>query len=205
MLKKLFLNNPCLEICKKDIEDTFNILISCFSGGGKLLVCGNGGSAADSDHIVGELLKGFLKKRPLNKKLTDGLKGIGYENIAERLQMGLPAINLCAQSAIISAVSNDLGGELIYAQQVCGYGREGDVFLGISTSGNAENIANAIAVSKALGIKTIGLTGGTGGRMKEMCDVCICVPKSRTPDIQELHLPVYHTLCAMVEEHFFVK
>ena len=171
-------------------------LIECFRKGGKLMVCGNGGSAADSAHIVGELVKGFLKKRPLPADWTRELDGAP-------LQLGLPAMDLTAQSAVIAAIVNDLGGECIFAQQVLAYGQPGDVLLGISTSGNARNVELAMRAAKLKGVACIGLTGRGGGRLKALCDVLIEAPETETHRVQEEHIKLYHELCARVEAAFF--
>lgn len=175
-----------------------NMLVDCFEHGGKLLVCGNGGSSADSAHIVGELVKGFCKKRPLPKALCEKIG-------TDKLQMGLPAIDLTAQSAVLSAVANDLGGELCYAQQVMAYGRPGDVFIGISTSGNAQNVALAMKTAAALGMKTMAMTGEGGGMIAKTCDLWIFVPEKETYRVQEEHIRFYHQLCLAVENHFFAE
>ena len=203
ILDNLIERYPMLEVCRQSINDAAGKIMACYEDGGKLLLCGNGGSGADCDHIAGELMKGFLKKRPLSDGTKSAFSALGCECIADKLQLGLPAVNLCAHSALIGAVANDLGESLVYAQQVMALGKQGDVLLGISTSGNAENILNAMAASKVLGVKTIGLTGRTGGKMGSFAETCICVPAGTTPEIQELHLPVYHAICAMVEAHFF--
>lgn len=180
-------------------EKALQMLVDCFAGGGKLLLCGNGGSAADCGHIAGELLKGFLKKRPVPGALCAQVPQ------AAGLQQGLPAIDLTAHAAAITAIANDLGGEAVYAQQVLAYGRPGDVVLGISTSGSAANVNFALQTARALGLKTLGLTGRSGGKMKETCDVLLNVDADETYRIQELHLPLYHALCAGVEAHFFAE
>jgi len=197
---------PPLEVCKKDIIRAGNIIIESYKNSGQLLTCGNGGSSADADHIVGELMKSFSIKRPIDKDLADSLADLSEERgalIASKLEKGLPAISLNAHSALVSAVSNDIGGDFIFAQQVIGYGRKNDVLLGISTSGNSQNVVDACIVAKAKGLKVITLTGEKGGKMKAYADVSICVPSSCTPDVQEFHLPVYHALCIMVERTFF--
>lgn len=191
-----------------DVEDSiltaYEMMIAAYQQGGKLLICGNGGSAADADHIVGELMKGFLKKRPLEAEIKEALLLSGMDQTSiDYLQMGLPAINLSAHMSLITATINDLNGELIFAQQVIGYGKSGDIFLGISTSGNAKNVLLAGRAAKALGLKTIGLTGLTGGQIGVEFDLTIRVPEEETYKIQEMHLPVYHMLCAMIEEEFF--
>lgn len=201
ILNKLLIKYPVLEICTKDIEALYQNLLNCYYSGGKVLVCGNGGSAADSGHIVGELMKGFLKPRKLIQE--QALKFEGHENILGLLQQTIPAISLCEHTALISAIGNDTGGEMVFAQQVYGYGKENDILIAISTSGSSTNTMNAIYVAKALGMKTISLTGESGGKSKEIADISICVPEKETYLIQELHLPIYHAVCAMIEEELF--
>jgi D-sedoheptulose 7-phosphate isomerase len=172
------------------------------------MVCGNGGSAADAGHIVGELMKGFLLPRPLPADLRQRLEGsssLSPDGYAGRLQGTLPALDLTAQIPLLTAIGNDLGGDLVFAQQVLGYGRPGDLLLAISTSGRARNVLNAMRAAHGLGLVTVGLSGQSGGEMPACCRVLIRVPAQQTAEIQELHLPVYHTLCAMVEEHFFAE
>ena len=206
MFEELLNRYPALESCKAEIETAAALWIDGFAAGKKLLICGNGGSCADGEHIVGELMKGFLKKRPLpaarreemrqrNPQLSDELLG--------RLQMGLPAIALTSFSALNSAFCNDVDPELVYAQPLMGLGQQGDLLLCISTSGNSGNVAAAAQVGKALGLTVIGLTGASGGKLKEVADVCICVPETETFKVQELHLPVYHYLCAPTEAWFY--
>ncbi len=197
---------PVLAENENDIRLVCDTVIKCYESGGKLLICGNGGSCADAEHITGELMKGFLKQRPIpeekKEKMTAAapeLESIGIE----KLQVGLPAITLNSGVALTTAFMNDCEPDLIYAQEVLGLGKEGDVFLGISTSGNAKNVFAAAAVAKSLGLKTLGLSGRDGGRLKEVCDICVVVNETETFKIQELHLPVYHAVCATVEEHFF--
>lgn len=197
---------PVLKANEKEIRQLCDAVISCYKKGGKLLVCGNGGSCADAEHIVGELMKGFLKKRELSeKKLSQMLTAVPELATLsiDKLQQGLPAIALNSGVALTTAFANDCDPDLIYAQQVLGLGKKGDVFLGISTSGNAKNVFAAAAVAKSLGITTIALTGKTGGKLKEVCDISVVVAEDETYMIQELHLPVYHALCATVEEYFF--
>ncbi|MDE6667056.1 MAG: SIS domain-containing protein [Clostridia bacterium] len=199
---------PSLSVCKAEIIKAYNVLEECYTNGNKLLIAGNGGSCADAEHIVGELMKGFKLKRGCPAQFAEKLKNIdntrGAE-LAESLQGGLPAIALDGHQALNTAFINDVagGGLLTYAQQVYGYGKAGDVLLGISTSGNSKNVMNATVVARALGIKVIGLTGANGGELATVADVAIKVPSTETYMIQELHLPVYHTLCLMLEEHFF--
>ncbi|MCK9641742.1 MAG: SIS domain-containing protein [Prolixibacteraceae bacterium] len=199
---------PSLTTVKPAIEEACNQLISCYEKGEKVLVCGNGGSCSDSDHIVGELMKSFELKRPISSELQEKLAVINPERgsyLASHLQQGLPAISLTAHAALITAVANDIDGEVIFAQQVVGYGRPNDILIAISSSGNSRNVLDACMVAKAMDLKVIGLTGETGGKMKEYCDILINVPERRTFIVQELHLPVYHILCLAVEHHFFKK
>lgn len=206
MLEELIGRYPVLEPCRESIRQAYQALEECFLAGGKLLVAGNGGSAADSDHIVGELMKGFVKKRPLPDSLVQALKEADPQRGAElsqKLQGALPAIALTNHVALSSAFANDVDGILSYAQQVNGYGNRGDVFLGISTSGNAENVMYAAVTARAKGMKIIGLTGRDGGKLGAFADISIVVPKQETYQIQELHLPVYHALCLMLEERFY--
>ena len=206
ILNVLVKKYPALVVCKDHIHEAGNLIIESYKNNGQLLTCGNGGSCSDSDHIVGELMKSFSKKRPLTSDVKESLIAVDSELgavMAEKLEQGLPAISLMAHSALISAVSNDIGGDLIFAQQLMGYGRKGDVLLGISTSGNSKNVVNACIAAKAKGVKVIALVGETGGIMKKYADVAICVPSNCTPDVQELHLPIYHALCIMAEETFF--
>lgn len=199
-INTLLLHYPELEGCRKEIQEAAAMLCSCFRKGGKLLLCGNGGSAADCEHIVGELMKGFLLRRPVPEKIA-----CNPELLAEAplLQQGLPAISLTGQPALSTAIQNDIGAQMVFAQQVYGYGRPEDVLLGISTSGNSENIMHAMHVAKALGLHTIGLTGRDGGNLAKICEIAICVPAVETYRVQEYHLPIYHAICAMVEEAFF--
>lgn len=202
----LIARHPALAACRGPIEEAARALIAGFRAGGKLLLCGNGGSCADCDHIVGELAKGFLKKRPLPAPMQEAIRRAlpqGGDSLAAALQVGLPAINLAAHSALFTAFSNDVNADYVYAQQVLAYGRPGDLLLAISTSGDARNVAAAAAAARAAGMTTIGLTGATGGRLRPLVDIAICVPAAETMRIQELHLPVYHALCAQVEEALF--
>ena len=208
VLKQLFSRKKELTPLREPIMKAAEALIEAFVSGGKLLVCGNGGSSADAGHVVGELMKGFEDERPLNAEIQNKMfQEFGEQGIllAEKLQQGLPAISLSEHTALITAISNDLGGDLIFAQQVVGYGNSGDILLGLSTSGNAQNVINALMVAKIKGLKTIGMTGQHGGKMKELCDILINVPETRTAYVQELHLPVYHALCLMVEHELFKR
>ena len=191
---------------EEPIKKAAEKIIETYKNGGKVLVCGNGGSCSDADHIVGELMKSFEGRRPLSQPLQEKLKQLSPETgamLAEKLQQGLPAISLTVHSALITAIANDISGEVIYAQQVVGFGNQGDVLIGLSTSGNSQNVIDAMIVAKAKGMTTIGMTGETGGKMKEWCDILLNVPELRTAYVQELHLPVYHALCMMVEKEMF--
>jgi D-sedoheptulose 7-phosphate isomerase len=211
-LQHLIERYPQLDEVKVSIRIAYEILVDTFTSSHKLLVAGNGGSAADSEHIVGELMKSFVKIRPPSKEFLNELDKINIcspahseiiEFLAGNIQCALPAISLTTHTALNTASANDINGRIIYAQQVYGYGDRDDVFLGISTSGNSENILYAALTAKAKGLKTIALTGGTGGQLARIVDVSIIVPEKETYKIQELHLPIYHTLCLMLEEHFF--
>lgn len=193
--------HPFMEEMKEPLLECVRLLCDRFENGGQLLVCGNGGSCADADHIVGELVKAFKLKRPLTAPLAMALQEQGHQGelLAENLQGGLAAINLGAHAALMTAVVNDMGGEYIYAQQVAAYGREGDVFLGISTSGNAADVLHAGMVAKAKGMTTIGLTGKTGGRMEERFDLMLHADSTVTEEIQDQHSTIYHAICAAVE------
>lgn len=206
ILNQLVTRHEKLAHLKEPIGKAAQVLIQSYRNGGKVLICGNGGSSADAGHIVGELMKSFEVKRPLQPEFQRNLKSQFGERgnlLAEQLQQGLPAISLSEHTALITAISNDLGGDFIFAQQVAGYGNPGDVLLALSTSGNAQNVLNALMVARAKGLKTIGMTGQTGGKMKDLCDVLINVPETKTAYVQELHLPVYHALCRMVEKQIF--
>ena len=205
-IKELAERYPQLLPLRDKIAEAAECLVRCYRNEGKVLVCGNGGSASDSDHIVGELMKGFEQKRTLAKKLKDELKAHGGERgayLAGKLQQGLPAISLSAHSGLISAVANDTDADLIFAQQVISYGVPGDILVALSTSGNSRNVIDAIITAKAKGRTVIGMTGETGGRMGQYCDILINVPGKRTAFVQELQLPVYHVLCLIVETSFF--
>lgn len=197
---------PRLIPIKDSIIDAYLIMENCYKNGGKLLIAGNGGSAADAEHIAGELMKRFKMPRPVSsiyrEKLIqiDPLRG---KKIAKNLECSLMAVPLVAHEALTTAYINDVDGLGVFAQQLFGYGKEGDVFLGISTSGNSENIINAAIVAKASGIKIIGLTGNSGGKLKEISDVVVKAPETETYMIQELHLPIYHCWCLMLEDKFF--
>lgn len=197
---------PLLTRCKNEIIAAYNILEEAYTAEHKLLVAGNGGSASDSEHIVGELMKEFKLKRKIDNAQAERLRKIDSEMgevLAEHLQGSLPAISLVGEPSLATAFMNDAIPVLIFAQQVNGLGRAGDVFLGISTSGNSKNILYASIAAKSKGLKVIGLTGEKENKLMEFADVCIRVPEIETYKIQELHLPVYHCLCMMLEERFF--
>lgn len=199
---------PELKVCRQSIVDAYNILEKCYEDGNKLLIAGNGGSCADSEHIVGELMKGFKSPRKLDDSMQKALKEVDSscgEELANKLQGALPAIALVDHQALNTAFINDVenGGNLAFAQQIMGYGNKGDVFLAITTSGNSKGIYNACVVAKAKGLKIIGLTGKDGGKLKTIADVSIIAPSNETFMIQELHLPIYHCLCLLLENKFF--
>lgn len=199
---------PELCVCAEDIKKVFGIIAECYERGGKLLIAGNGGSCADAQHIVGELMKSFVLARPADGGFCERLQKIDPERakiLKDKLQGALPAISLCDAQSLNTAYVNDVegGGTLTFAQQVYGYGKEGDVFMGISTSGNSENVVQAAVTAKAKGLKVVALTGEGGGRIASYADGIIKVPCRETYKIQELHLPVYHALCLMLEEYFF--
>ncbi len=206
MLKDLLQRYPVLQACEQDIKDALETLIVCYEAGGKLLLCGNGGSCADCDHITGELLKGFLMLRPLSDAKKQQMKA-SYpaieDDVLQKLQSGLPAISLPALTALGTAFCNDVDPALIYAQSVLALGKPCDVLMAISTSGNAKNVFHAATVAKSLGMKVVALTGKGGGSLGAVADVCIHAPELETFKVQELHLPIYHYLCAAIEAHFF--
>jgi len=202
----LLTNYPQLSVCAEDIIVAFEMLKQTCLHGGLIMTCGNGGSAADAGHIVGELMKSFKLKRPVtDEQRTAFLEAFPEEGeyFADNLQQGIPAISLVSQSSIFTASANDLTPDMAFAQQVFGYGRDGDLLIGISTSGNALNVVNACKVARSCRIGTVGLTGEDGGKLLAICDVTIRVPASETFRVQEYHLPVYHALCAMLEAEFF--
>lgn len=205
-LEELFVRYPMLKICQKDIEKAYEILVRAYDDGNKLLIAGNGGSAADSEHIAGELMKRFRVARPISASLSKKLISIDEKigkKLSKNLEMPLRAVPLTSHIAITTAYMNDADATGVFAQQLLGYGEKGDVFLAISTSGNSENIISACVVAKAMGIKIIGLSGIRESRLKKMADVCIMVPETETYRIQELHLPVYHALCMMLECNYY--
>ena len=207
LLDDLIERYPQLYSCTDDIRRAYSIMSECYGRGCKLLVCGNGGSAADAEHIVGELMKGFKSRRRLDDVYAARLRNIDGTlggRIAEGLQGALPAIALDGHPALSTAYMNDCDPQLSFAQQVSGYGKPGDVLMAISTSGNSRNVVYAAVTAKAKDLAVIGLTGGTESRLSDLSDVCIRVPETETFKVQELHLPVYHCLCLMLENKFFV-
>jgi D-sedoheptulose 7-phosphate isomerase len=197
---------PALSGLRNTIAEAAGMIINCYTRGGKLLICGNGGSSSDADHFTAELMKSFESGRPLDESLKkrfheiSGTRGI---YLGEKLEHGLPAISLPSNTALATAISNDIDPSLIFAQQVIGYGEEGDVLIGISTSGNSQNIVDACITAKTLNLNVIGISGKTGGKMKHYCDLLVNVPETRTAWVQELHLPVLHVICIIVENHFY--
>lgn len=205
-IDNLIIRYPQLNSIKHDIIDAYLVMEKCYRNHGKLLIAGNGGSAADSEHMAGELMKKFKLNRPVSKEFAERLKEVDRgrgKYLAHNLECSLTAIPLVAHEALTTAYMNDADSLGVFAQQLFGYGQAGDVFLGISTSGNSENILNAAVVARASGIKVIGLTGGKGGKLADMADVLVCVSESETYVIQELHLPIYHCWCLMLEDKFF--
>ena len=204
--EELFQRYPVLEACRSSIIEAYDSLLVLYKNGGKLLIAGNGGSAADSDHISGELTKSFLFDRAIPSELYDNLvKLFGDEGkeLSKHLEGGLPVVPLTVMNASNTAFSNDTDPKAAFAQLVNALGKKGDIFLGITTSGNSDNIIKALMVAKAKGMKTIALTGRTGGKCKGLADICICAPEDETFKIQELHLPIYHALCTMIESELF--
>lgn len=197
---------PQLSEIKQSIIDGYLLMEEAYENGGKLLIAGNGGSAADSEHIAGELMKRFKIERPVPQEFAEKLKEadpVRGEQLARNLEQSLTAIPLVAHEALSTAYINDVDGYGVFAQQLYGFGRKNDVFLGISTSGNSKNVMNAVVVAKAMGIRVLGLTGADGGELARKADVAVRVPSKETYMIQELHLPIYHCWCLMLEDHFF--
>lgn len=204
MMNELIQRYPSLSACKGEITAAEEILLTCFRNGNKLLVCGNGGSCADSDHIVGELMKGFLSKRKVSDEVREKLARFDDgEYLADNLQGAVPAVSLTAHAGLISAFANDVKADMVYAQQVFGYAKEGDVLIGITTSGNSANVVNAAKVAKICGMKVIGLTGKNENKLDAISDIVIHTPETETFKVQELHLPIYHYLCAKCEKEIF--
>jgi D-sedoheptulose 7-phosphate isomerase len=197
---------PALAPLTAQIEAAVDLLCRCYYANGTVLTCGNGGSAADSAHIVGELMKGFTLRREVPPTDAECLRQAGYadwEALAAQLQQGIPAMALTDQVPLSSAIANDISAEMVFAQQVYAFGHAGDVLIGLSTSGNAKNVVNALRIARAFGLSTIGMTGMRPSTMDEFCDVLLKVPEFETYKVQEYHLPVYHTICAMLEHRLF--
>ncbi len=203
IFEELFERYPDLTVCRRDIRKAYELMRICYENGGKIMICGNGGSAADSEHIAGELLKGFNLKRELSGEDKSKFED---KSVADNLQYGLPAISLVSQTGLMTAFMNDVSPENVFAQQVYAYAsNENDVLIALSTSGSSKNIVNAVITAKARAIKTISITGKSGGKLDLLCDVTVKTPSDRTFVIQEYTLPVYHALCAMTESYFFDK
>ena len=198
--------NTQLAGCDTEVAQAIAALITCYERDRKLLVCGNGGSAADAEHIVGEMMKGFCLPRRLSdtdKAQLVSVAGDDADLLSTKLQYGLAALSLVSHSALITATANDQDGQLIFAQQVWGLGQAGDVLLAISTSGNSQNVLLAAKTARAKNMLVIGLTGANGRKLSELCHITISVPSDNVAQIQEMHLPIYHHICASVEAHFF--
>ena len=199
IFKELYERYPQLKGCEGEISKAFDLLLPCYRNGGKVLTCGNGGSAADAEHIVGELLKKFRKHRDIDSSVAEKLP----PELVAKLEGALPAVSLVSMSGILTAFANDVAWETAFAQQVYGLGKPGDVLIALSTSGNSENCINAALVAKAKGLKVISMTGADGGKLDDLADAAIKVPEVETYKVQELHLPIYHALCAAIEEGLF--
>lgn len=195
-MQDLLQRYPKLASCEEAIQKALELMINTYKRNGKILVCGNGGSASDSGHIVGELMKGFLLSRKVEEERIS-------EDLRRKLQGALPAISLCSEEALMTAYANDVAPDMVFAQQVYGYANKEDLVIGITTSGNSENVVNAVRLAKELGVRTLALTGEGGGRIADFADVTIKVPAKETYQVQEYHLPVYHYLCAKTEHYFF--
>ena len=205
-LEILLTNYPQLASCADDIREAYEVMKNACIRGCIIMTCGNGGSASDAEHIVGELMKGFKLERPVTDEQRNALISAFPTDgvyLADHLQQAIPALSLVSQSSLASAFNNDVAPDMVFAQQVFGYANAGDVLLAISTSGNSKNVINACKVARAFGVGTIGMTGEHGGKLKDICDITICVPASETYRVQEYHVPVYHALCAMIETHIF--
>ena len=198
-INELILNHPNLEALENEVRNAAQSITECFTSGAKLLLCGNGGSCADCEHIAGEMVKQFAKDSPLSPELATRL---GPE-LASELHGGLPALSLPSMIGFHTAFNNDDNPEFGFAQQVIAFGKPDDILLGISTSGNSKNVINAIKTANVLGLKTIGLTGADGGRLSEIANISINAPAGNVARIQELHLPIYHAICAFVEDQIF--
>ena len=202
----LFTKFPDLATCLPELQAAYDLLLTCYRAGGQVLICGNGGSASDSEHVVGELMKGYLSARPVSAELRQQLTAAYPDTgayLADHLQGALPTISLVSHTSLITAIANDVAGDMIFAQQVYGFGRPGDVLIAISTSGRSRNVVHAARVARVRGLHTLGMTGGTGGDLQGLCTVTVRVAPERTADVQERHLAIYHAVCAMLEEALF--
>jgi D-sedoheptulose 7-phosphate isomerase len=205
-ISALLARYPDLAPVADPIAAACSLLVACYRAGGKVLLCGNGGSAADAEHVVGELMKGYRSRRPVPDSLRLELEAAHQSDgtyLANHLQGALPAISLVRHTALLTAIVNDIAGDMIFAQQVYGFGRPGDVLVSISTSGASPNVLHALRVARVMGLATLGFTGRTGGNMASLCDVVVCVPLDNTAEVQERHLAIYHTLCAVIETTLF--
>jgi D-sedoheptulose 7-phosphate isomerase len=204
-LKNLFKNYPKLKSIEKDLRELYNLICITYARGNKILLCGNGGSYSDCEHFAGELMKSFIKKRPIRKQIYDKL--CNYEDndyiLLKKLEEPLLAIPLNVNGALESAFMNDVGENLLFAQQLYALGNENDILICFSTSGNSKNIILATKLARVLGIRVVGISGASGGELKKLSDICVCVPEKETYRIQEYHLPIYHTMALMIEDHFF--
>ncbi len=202
---ELFTRYPALVDIKDDIDSALNLMLDCYRNGGKILICGNGGSSADSAHIAGELLKDFAKKRPIDDDFKAKLSAVSSsaKETASVLQKGVPCIDLTALNATLTAIGNDINFDYGFAQIFYSLASKNDLLIGLSTSGNSKNVVKAVEVAKALNIKTIGFTGANGGKLNDLCDVCIKAPATETYKVQEYHLPIYHYLCLQIENTLF--
>ncbi len=207
MMKELMQRYPQLKTIEEQITKSADMMYDTYKNGGKILICGNGGSCADSDHIVGELMKGFLLQRPLGTEEIKQFEGLcdDPEGFAKNLQRAIPAISLAAHAGVFSAFINDVEPSMVYAQLAYGYATDKDLLIGISTSGNSKNVVNAVIAAKAKGAKTIAMTGEKESKLSNMCDVALQVPETETFKVQELHLPIYHYLCAETEKRAFAE
>lgn len=203
VIGSLVARHPDLALCEVDVRAAIDLLVGVFRSGGKLLVCGNGGSAADSEHVVGELMKSFRFKRPVDEAFLEAYCEVNGEEAPGWLEGAIPAVSLVSQTALSTAFGNDEAAVGVFAQQVYGYGKGGDVLLAVSTSGESANVIEAAKVARAKGVGVIGLTGSRESTLSRLCDVCVRVPRHEVFQVQELHLPVYHCLCAAVEAELF--
>lgn len=199
----LFVRYPELEILKEVVNEVYLLLCHCYKNQGKILICGNGGSASDAEHMTAELMKGFLLPRKLNSSDLSKFIQRNEEDLGMKLQQGVPVISLNSQMSLMTAITNDVGVEMIFAQQVFVYGNDNDLLICFSTSGNSKNVINAVKVAKVKGMKTIVFTGRNGGVLKNIADYVLAVPEDSVYKIQDYHLPIYHTLCAMLEKKLF--